>query len=338
MIKVLAFCAALLAPDSTGLDPHGRSLHLKLYTDFNTSYTACITTVKQAHKYGVDPFVLAAVMYDVTGMAPERAGQTHITNHLFEIHGCEKQGQFIKSSCSAYMLAAPYFAKLLNQTIRESDRQQYRFADYRKALCHFYAAGEKCESKHQQKVKLIENIAQRYADLYSRTHTSFKWHSPFLPMPTQEEMLNLEAEKNYRNRRGGMANGCGTGDPILDELVGQLGYASRCNLGDYRIRMNKGLSLISSLLGQNIHLEANTIEGPGGIVKIEYVLSMSYKELKGRLKHVSGLKINNVSVLGVSESPNQNFVINMQSYSSQVRMEFYRQIDKIYLVSIHRYQ
>lgn len=35
MIKILSLCAALLAPESTGLDPHGRALHLKLDADYN---------------------------------------------------------------------------------------------------------------------------------------------------------------------------------------------------------------------------------------------------------------------------------------------------------------
>ena len=51
MIKVLSLCAALLAPESSGQDPHGRSLHLKLNADFNTSYEACITTLNHARKY-----------------------------------------------------------------------------------------------------------------------------------------------------------------------------------------------------------------------------------------------------------------------------------------------
>ena len=337
MIKVLAFCAALLAPESTGLDPHGRSLHLKLYTDFNTSYEACITTVKQAHKYRVDPFVLVAMLYDATGMSPKRADHTHAIKRMLKVHGCTEQGQFIKSSCSAFMLGAPYIASLLNDTSARSPQTQRAFVSYGAAVCRFYSAGGKCKAKHRKKAKLIENIARRYADMYSRTHTSFIWQSPFVPPPTHGEMADLETERNYHDRRSGMANGCGSGDPVLDNLVNQLGYPSRCNMGDYRTLLNQGVILISALVGQNIRLEANTVTTAAGIVRVEYILFVPYRELKSRLGFAAGLRIKGLSVLNVRETPGRDFVVDLRSSSTQVRMEYYKQTEHTYTVNIHWY-
>jgi hypothetical protein len=338
MIKVLAFCAALLAPESTGLDPHGRSLHLKLYTDFNTSYTACITTVKQARKYRVDPFVMVAMMYDTTGMSPRRTERGAALKQMYRSHGCDGQGQFIKSSCSAFMLGAPYLASLLSETGKRNEMTGQRLVSYREAVCRFYSAGQKCKAKYRKKAKLIENIARRYADVYSRTHTSFVWQSPFTPEPTSEELIDLETERNYRDRRHGMANGCSSGDPVLDDLVSQLGYSSHCNMGNYRTMVNRGVSLISALIGPNIRLEANTVTTDAGVVRAEYILFMPYRELKSRLRNTAGLRIEGLSVLSVTETPSRVFVVNMRSRSSQVRLEYYPQNDSTYSVGIHWYQ
>ena len=336
MIKVLAFCAALLAPESSGLDPHGRSLHLKLYTDYNTSYEACITTVRQAHKYGVDPFVLTAVMYDVTGMSPGRATKTRAARRTLKAHGCDGQGQFIKSSCSVFMLAPPYFASLLAQTTQQQGGGG-SFTDYRKALCRFYAGDQKCKKKDRQKAKLIANIARRYVDVYSRTHTSFMWRSPFTQPPNEEEMYNLEVQRNYRDRQDGMATSCTSGDPTLDHLINQLGYASRCNSANYRHRMNQGITIISSVLGQNIHLEASAVTSPSGILRSEYLLHMSYTQLKTRLSYASTLRTNNLVIANITETEGRDFIVNLHAYSSQARLEFYRQANHTYTVGIYWY-
>ena len=60
MIKILSFCAALLAPESTGLDPHGRALHLELHADFNTSYEKIGLELPDVN--GTDPECLFAII------------------------------------------------------------------------------------------------------------------------------------------------------------------------------------------------------------------------------------------------------------------------------------
>ena len=159
MIKVLSLCAALLAPESTGLDPHGRALHLKLDADFNTSYDACITTVKQARKYGVDPFISAALMYKETKFSPKLAKKSRLFRKIRKIYGCGgDSGQFIKSSCSAFMLFAPHMVTFLEKNYRNRTTG----SDYRKSLRQFL-------QNDRRKAKIVENMAKRFADVYTRT-------------------------------------------------------------------------------------------------------------------------------------------------------------------------
>ena len=333
MIKILTFCAALLAPESVGLSAHEKSLHFKPYTDYNTSYTACIATVKQAQKHGVDPFVSTALMYDIATMTHKHVEWTHAIRRVFELHNCEPSSH-AKGSCSAHRLIVPYFANLLNQTQQHEPREA---VDYRQALCSFYAGNETCKPEHYQKVKLIESTAQYYARLYSHSDTSFEWQSPFAKLPPLKEGQSTKGADTHYPRRGGMASGCGTGDPVLDKLVDQLGYASQCDLNNYNNEMNKGVILITSILGSNIHLKTKALTHPAGIIQIKYTLFMSYENLKIRLKNISKLRLGDAFILKITELSKSDFAVEMQLQSSQARMEFYRQADQTYSVSIHWY-
>ena len=169
-IKVLSLCAALLAPESTGLDPHGRSLHLPLHEDFNISYEACIVTAKQAKKYNVDPFVAVALAYRTTKMSPKLAKRSDLYRKIQNDFGCDGHGDmFIKSSCSPFMLTS------LNLAVQLGKYQH----DYSGALCEFLSGNDGCRREEMREAKIVESMARRFANTYSRTHTSFVWKDPF---------------------------------------------------------------------------------------------------------------------------------------------------------------
>lgn len=176
-IKVLSLCAALFAPESSGVDPHGRSLHLQTPVGFDISYDVCLTTVRQAQKYNIDPFVAVALMYQTTKMSPEVAKKSKVHHKIQHQYGCDDHdGKFIKSSCSPFMLSNIYLAYLLHEEGQ----------GYKDALCSFLSLNDKCTRKTRRQAKIVENMARRFADVYSRTHTSFIWNNPFLPKPKLE--------------------------------------------------------------------------------------------------------------------------------------------------------
>ncbi len=220
MIKVLSLCAALLAPASTGLDPHGRALHLKLDADFNTSYDACITTVKQAGKYGVDPFISAALMYKTTKFSPKLA----------------------KRSSS----------------------------DYRKSLRQFL-------QNDRQKAKIIENMAKRFADVYSRTHPGVVWNNPFANPDRLTEGRDQVAQNNPP---------LPPQDPRLNDLVEDL---RRPRPHDYQRRrldqkMQYDLQLLYSILGPGCRIEAKSRDYNNP----EYYVHIDARNLREILWNIAG--------------------------------------------------
>lgn len=191
-IKVLSLCAALLAPESTGLDPHGRSLHLPLHEDFNISYSACIVTAKQAKKYNVDPFVAVALAYRTTKMSPKLARKSDIYHQIQHNFGCEQHNdRFIKSSCSPFMLTS------LNLAVQLGKYQH----DYSSALCSFLSGNKSCSRAALREAKVIENMARRFANVYSRTHVSFVWKDPFQQQESPYETPESWQEHQINNLR-----------------------------------------------------------------------------------------------------------------------------------------
>ena len=254
MIKVLSFCAALLAPTSTGLDPHGRALHLKLDADFNTSYDACITTVKQARKYGIDPFISAALMYKETRFSPKLAKRSKLFRKIRRNYGCEgDSGQFIKSSCSAFMLFAPHLVTYLEKNY--IDRKSG--SDYRKSLRQFLR-------NNRKRAKIVENMAKRFADMYSRTHTSFVWNSPF----QNPERLGPEEPKIAQNDPRYRQN-----DPETEILIENLRRPRPYDHQRRRLeqKMQYDLQLLYSILGSGCKIEARSrdLQNPEYYVRID---------------------------------------------------------------------
>ena len=260
MIKILSLCAALLAPETTGLDPHGRSLHLKLHEDFNTSYEACITTAKQARKYGIDPFVSIALMYKETKFSPKLAKKSRFFRNIRKNYGCEGDpGRFIKSSCSAFMIFAPHLATMLEKNYID---RRYG-ANYRKALRDFFG------NRRKKRAKIVENMAKRYADVYSRTHTSFVWNSPF----KNPERIYPEEPQVTQKPRNQHYN-----DPQLNDLMMGL---NRVQPYDYRNRqmqqkMEYDLALLYGILGPGCKIEAKSrnLKDP------EYFLHINVRDLR----------------------------------------------------------
>jgi len=254
IIKILSLCAALLAPESTGLDPHGRALHLPLKSDFNTSYGACIATVKQARRLKVDPFVMAALMYRTTQFSPKVAGQSRLAITIRKQYGCSGGGQFVKSSCSAFMLAPQYLRSLLDRTISESERGTDRIADYRVGLCEFLNGGDRCTRRSQKEAKIIENMAFRFMNVYGRIHTSFTWVSPFKPRRTQQE---IDRDIDQRERQ--LDRQYYGGPPNLNNMIYGLGYQPRAGNSTQSPvtarRAQKDLKLIAELMGPRIKVE-----------------------------------------------------------------------------------
>ena len=260
MIKILSLCAALLAPESTGLDPHGRSLHLKLHEDFNTSYGACIATAKQARKYGIDTFVSIALVYKETKFSPKLAKKSRLFRDIRKIYGCEEgSDRFVKSSCSAFMIFAPHLATMLEKNYID---RRYG-SNYRKALREFLG------KRHKKHAKTIENMAKRYADVYSRTHTSFVWNSPF---KNPERIYPQEPQVAQKPRN------LPYNDPQLNDLITGL---NRVQPYDYRNRqmqrkMEYDLALLYGILGPGYKIEAKSrnFKDP------EYFLHINVRDLR----------------------------------------------------------
>ena len=252
-IHILKLCVALLAPESTGLDPHGRALHLPLVEDFNVSHSACIATAKQARRLDVDPFVMAALTYRINKFSPKLAAKSRIQKSIREQYGCEKNGQFIKSSCSSFMLDPQYFRALLNQTVEDSGRAVDRLPDYRKALCRFLTPWKNsCTRETRKEAKIIENMAFRFANVYGRSRPDFTYYSPFKIGPTEEEVARDERRRERQLDRQAQLR-----DPHLYGMLGDLGYRYSPNpvTSD---RTRRDLSLLASMFEGFAPVEAET--------------------------------------------------------------------------------
>jgi len=260
IIKILSFCAALLAPESTGLDPHGRSLHLPLHQDFNTSYSACIITAKQARKYNIDPFVATALMYKTTKFSPKLAKRKKIFRDLRAEYGCAgNSDQFIRSSCSPFMLYAPKLASLLHKNRRLK-------VDYSRALRKFL--------RNRRDAKIVKNMSARFADVYTRTHTYFAWKSPFLKHEDPEldslvEDLRKPQPYDHFNRR--IQNEMEQNIFMLSELLGfgckiEAKHRMRGS-PEYHVRLS-GQEIYNRLAKRNTNMRVK--EHADGVIVLQF--------------------------------------------------------------------
>ena len=244
MIKILSLCAALLAPESSGLDPHGRSLHLKLHEDFNTAYEACITTNKQAVKYGIDPFVATALMYKTTKFSPKLAKKSKLFKKIKKLYGCESgSDQFIRSSCSPFMLFAPHLVTFLEETYRNKRLG----SDYRASILKFLR-------NNRRSTKIVENMAKRFADTYSRTHTYYAWNNPFRNSKRFEPPPRQQAQIPPQNGPG-MPQ-----DQQLQDLIHNLRQPQSYDLQNQRMhrKMEYDIQILYSILGPGFKVEAKS--------------------------------------------------------------------------------
>lgn len=270
IIKVLSLCAALFAPESTGLDPHGRALHLKIYEDFDATYGACIATAKQASKYGVDPFVAISLAYETNGMSLKRASKSVFYKAILNKFGCDRHGQFTKSSCSSFMIAPARLADLLKEKSNE---------DYSDAVCRFLSSDDKCRKKNKKRVERIKNMAKRFADCYSRTHTYFTWKDPFQRKREQLEHHRPPSLTPYPGQRDFPS----TRDLELNDLLFRLRHGMIYSNYSLQQKMNYGLNLINSLLGPVARIEAHSPDNRN----VRFFLHMSYIELREHLWQVA---------------------------------------------------
>ena len=283
MIKVLSLCAALLAPESSGLDPHGRSAHLELDSDFNTSYSACIVTLKQARKYKIDPFVSAALMYKTTKFSPKLAKASRIFKRISADYGCQGQsGQFIKSSCSPFMLFAPSFVTILEKSKRHVTAPE----NYRKSLRIFL-------KNNRKQAKIVENMAKRFADIYSRTHTYFAWSSPF----------KIEDEIDEDSQ-------------LLDDLITDLRQPhpyDPYNMSTHQ-RMEGEIQILYTIFGNQFKIEASSHNRGSP----EYYVHTNYQNLKEFLWFIAGNTTSAYKPQSLQEYDGQRFVL--QFHSPRMRM------------------
>ena len=306
MIKILSFCAALLAPESTGLDPHGRALHLELHADFNTSYEACITTSKQARKYGIDPFVSAALMYKITKFSPELARKSNIFRKIRQDYGCGKNsGQFIRSSCSSFMLFAPHLADILQKSV--SDPQ--KGPNYHVSIQNFV-------NNSHKKAKIVQNMAKRFADVYSRTHTYFSWSNPFNKSPQVAQVDPNQQKRRY--------------NPDLHTMVDQLRYSRPYDHQRRRLeqRMQYDLSILHQILGPNVRIEAKSrdFDHP------EYFVHINYRDLKEILIYSAGNTSSRLKPHTFKEYDGETFVLLLAAPNLSVN--FTPQGENLYFVTI----
>jgi len=311
MIKILSFCAALLAPTSTGLDPHGRSMHLELHADFNTSYEACITTAKQARKYGIDPFVSAALMYKETKFSPKLAKKSRIFRKIRRNYGCgHGSDQFIRSSCSPFMLFAPQLATYLEKNYRN----RRSGSNYHKALRQFF-------HNNQNKAKIVENMAKRFADMYSRTHTSFAWNSPF----QNPERLGQQ-ESEYAQRGPGAHHTDSQTDILIENL-------RRPRARDYQRRrleqkMQYDLQLLHSILGPGAKIEAKSRD----MNNPEYYVRIDARNLREILWSVAGNTSNPRRPHTFQEYDNDKFILFLGA--PKITLTFTPYGENIYIITI----
>ena len=165
-IKVLTLCAALLAPKSTGEDPHGRALHLKLYDDYNTSYEACIHTAKMAKGIGIDPFMTTALVYEATGFATKKTKNKRHIRKLAKMYGCAGIEDTPRTSCSPTTLSIFHFSDLVRRT-----------NDYFEAICGFFEENGTCYRENEKRTTRVLNSARRFVYAYNRNfgRTVLNW-------------------------------------------------------------------------------------------------------------------------------------------------------------------
>ena len=311
MIKILSFCVALLAPASTGLDPHGRALHLKLDTDFDTSYEACITTVHQAGKYGVDPFISAALMYKLTKFSPRLAKKSRLFRKIRKNYGCEgDSGQFIKSSCSAFMLFAPHMVTFLEKNYRNKETG----SDYRKSLREFLQNDKKS-------AKIVENMAKRFADVYSRTHPSAVWNNPFANPERLTEKAAEVAQNEPQNHQQ---------EPETEAFVDDLRRPAPYDYQRKRLhqKMQYDLQLLHSILGPGCRIEARSRD----FNNPEYYINIDERSLRETLWFAAGNTSSRHKPHTFQEHDNGTFVLFLNAPKRALTFSPYG--ENVYIITI----
>ena len=191
MIKILSLCAALLAPPSSGVDPHGRSAHLKYHTDFDTAYGACIATAGKAQSLGLDVFTVLAMTHKLISFSPKYAERKRVSRKLFREYSCRPRHNdyYVRDSCSPYMLLPLRLYDILND-------HTYVRVRYSTAICYLVAGKPYCGRKPRRIARRIKNIARRFVDVYRKTHRYYNWEDPYNLVPP---MRRYDRYHDYRD-------------------------------------------------------------------------------------------------------------------------------------------
>ena len=216
MIKILSLCAALLAPPSSGVDPHGRSAHLKYYTDFNTAYKACIATAGKAQSLGLDVFTTLAMTHKLVGFSPKHAERKKISRKLFREYSCQprRRDYYVRDSCSPYMLLPQRLYDILN------DHTHVRVR-YNTAICYLVTGNMYCGRKSRRLARRIKNMTRRFVDVYRRTHRYYNWSDPYIVRPPSHR---YDRYHNYNDPHIGDRNGWEINDLLRELSTPQRGY------------------------------------------------------------------------------------------------------------------
>ena len=327
MIKTLSLCAALFAPGPNS-DPHGRSMHLKADVEFNKAYTACITTVKQASRYRIDPFVMLAATYRTTKMSLKTATRRKAQKRILSLYGCEGTEEYVRGTCSPFIVGSQHFAKLLNETIEQSSRQRFRRPDYRKALCRFLSSNGRCTKRSLKEAKIIENMAGRFVDMYARTHTGFAWRSPFAPKATEEELLDEQYRQEERelrqwDRRAPYRRYPRSGDPALDDLIRALRAPSPTSGRRISTELSARhmLEILSSIVGPAIKVQAKMV-GENNPIFLVHADQTTLRQILWATNTQTSVSHNNYYPKGLVERGNGVFNLRLASGRRTLNLTF----------------
>ena len=257
VIKALALCAALLAPKSTGEDPHGRALHLKLYDDYDTSYEACIHTAKMAKAIGIDPFMTTALVYEATGFAVKRTRNKRHIRKLAKMYGCAGLENTPRTSCSAITLSIFHFSDVLR-----------RANDYFEAVCGFFEENGTCYRENEQKTTRTLNLARRFVYAYNRSHSSTVLNWAFKGMQPRKRHASRPAapKPHFEHLHPSESE-----DVVFFEMGDPM----------------KQLKFLTILLGQGMEVSHHANPGENNRRDSVFLIDVSSGELRNRLNQIT---------------------------------------------------
>jgi len=161
-------------------------------------------------------------------------------------------------------------------------------------------------------------MAKRFADGYSRTHTSFAWKSPFV----DEGRKGPEVAQGPRNQR--------PYDPRLDDLVQQLRRPQPYDHQRRRLeqKMQYDLQLLQSILGPNCRIEARSRDYNNP----EYYIHIDSRSLREILWYAAGNTTPGRVSHTLQEFDDGRFILSMPAPKKTLIFTPYR--ENTYIITI----